>query len=536
MPYVALPDSMKLEQVTDIFEQINTKGKLLSVFDLLIARLYKYDIGLRNIWDATEKKHLKISSYSKTIPTKIPIYILQAMSLLYEKTSTAKRADILDIYKKVYDSPERDFEKDWSDISDYMSKAIEKLENMRDGFGVKNANELPFAPMLPVITALLKVIENKDNKSECYKKLNKWYWSAVFTNAYSSAADSRMTQDFKELRTWFDNDSEIPKTISQMIKELSTMDLRDIQSKSNAKYKGVMSLLALEGAKDFDTSQTLENARGNDKDHLFPKSSKSGFGSHKFINSILNMSWMSDDTNRKIKRFKKPSVYVKEFIMEKYKNEDEFKDVLRTHLINERSYDYLVSDDFENFIIEREKTIIEKLKSIMEISESELSNTLITPGNPFSNKINFINLLKSCSEYIYWVDKYFSQKGLELLSQSIEQGEINDIKIIMSIDKVDEVFRGLFKDFKEEMSNKEITCELRIIIDTKMRNLIHDRFLISKYDSYNIPSPDIIARGQLSEISKSQNSGILHEEFNKLWEDSKDIINDWNTIKEQIKK
>ena len=535
IPYVALPESMELAQVTDIFEMINTKGKILSVFDLLIARLYKFDIELRKIWDATVKDYPNILRYFKTI-SKTPIYILQAISLLYEKTSSTKRKDLLDIYKKVYGSSERDFGEDWADIADYMNKSIEKIENMRDGFGVKDEKELPFAPMLPVITALLKVIESKDNKAECYKKLNKWYWSAVFTNAYSSAADSQMTKDFKELRTWFDKDSEIPKTILQMTKGLSTMDLRDIQAKSNAKYRGIMSLLALEGAKDFDTSQTLENARNNDKDHLFPKSFQFGFGSNKFINSILNMSWMSEDTNRKIKRFKKPSVYVKEFIKEKYQNEDEFKTLLKTHLINERSYDYLLSDDFEKFVVEREKTIIDKLKSILEISELESQNTLISPDSPFSNKIIFVNTLKSCSEHIYWVDKYFSQMGLELLSKSVEQGKIKDIKIIMAIDKVDDRFRDLFKDFKEEMSYKKIICELRVIVDIKKKSLIHDRFIISKYDSYNIPSPDIIARGQLSEISKSPNKSKLNEEFNKLWKDSKDIINEWNIIKECMKK
>ena len=535
IPYVALPESMELAQVTDIFENINTKGKLLSVFDLLIARLYKSNVELKKIWDATIKDYSNILRYSKTV-SKTPIYVLQAMSLLFEKTSSTKRADILDIYKKVYDSSDRDFEEDWAEISDFMNKAIEKLENMRDGFGVKDEKELPFAPMIPVITALLKVIEDKENKAECYKKLNKWYWSAVFTNAYSSAADSQMTQDFKELKTWFDNDSEIPKTLIQMTRELSTMDLRDIQAKSNAKYRGIMSLLALEGAKDFDTSQTLENARNNDKDHLFPKSFKFGFGSSKHINSILNMSWMSDDTNRKIKRFKKPSVYVKEFIKDKYQNENEFKNILNTHLINERSYDCLLTDDFEKFLVEREKSIKDKLKTILEVSELESQNTLISPDSPFSNKIAFINTLKSCSEHIYWVDKYFSQMGLELLSKSVEQGKVKDIKIIMAIDKVDDKFRDLFKDFKEEMLNKKITCELRVITDTKKKALIHDRFIISKYDSYNIPSPDIIARGQLSEISKSQNKVKLNEEFNKLWKDSKDIIADWNSIKENMKK
>lgn len=530
IPYVALPESMELAQVTDIFEKINTKGKLLSVFDLLIARLYKFNIELRKIWDATVKDYQNISRYSKTI-SKTPIYILQAMSLLYEKTSSTKRADILDIYKKVYESPEKDFEEDLNDIADYMNKAIEKLENMRDGFGVKDEKALPFAPMLPVITALLKVIEDKDNKAECYKKLNKWYWSAVFTNAYSSAADSQMTSDFKELKIWFDNDSEIPKTIVQMTKELSTIDFRDIQAKSNAKYRGIMSLLALEGAKDFDTSQTLENARNNDKDHLFPKSFIFEFGSNKFINSILNMSWMSEDTNRKIKRFKKPSVYAREFIKEKYCNEEEFKTVLKSHLINERSYDYLISDEFEKFINERQKTIIDKLKNILEVNELESSNTLISPDSPFSNKIILINTLKSCNEHIYWVDKYFSEMGLELLLKSVEQGKIKEIKIIMAVDKVDEKFRNSFKDFKKEMSNKKVVCELRVIVDAKIKSQIHDRFIISKYDSYNIPSPDIIARGQLSEISKSPNKPKLNEEFTKLWKDSKDIINEWNTIK-----
>jgi hypothetical protein len=248
------------------------------------------------------------------------------------------------------------------------------------------------------------------------------------------------------------------------------------------------------------------------------------------------MSWMSDDTNRKIKRFKKPSVYVKEFIKDKYQSEDEFKNILNTHLINERSFDCLLSDDFEKFIVEREKSIKDKLKSILEVSELESQNTLISPDSPFSNKIAFINTLKSCSEHIYWVDKYFSQMGLELLSKSVEQGKVKDIKIIMAIDKVDDKFRDLFKDFKEEILNKKITCELRVITDTKKKALIHDRFIISKYDSYNIPSPDIIARGQLSEISKSQNKVKLNEEFNKLWKDSKDIIADWNSIKENMKK
>lgn len=529
IPYISLPESMELFQVTDIFENINTKGKLLSVFDLLIARLYKYNFELKKMWDATLKDYPNISRYSNTI-TKTPIYILQAMSLLYEKNSSAKRADILDIYTNIYEKTDRSFEEDWDDVADYMNKAIEKIENMRDGFGVKDEKELPFAPMIPVLTALLKIIDEKDKKAECYNKLNKWYWSSIFTNAYSSAADSQMTQDFKEMRKWFEDEKVIPKTIIQMSREIPNLYFRDIQSKSNAKYKGVMSLIALQGAKDFDTSQTLENARENDKDHIFPKSFNFGFGSNKHINSILNMTWMSEDTNRKIKRCKKPSSYVAEFIKSKYNNDkNRFFEILKTHFITQKAFDYLIEDKFEEFVTEREEKIISKIKKIIDFDEIQ-SKTLISPLNPFTNKVIFLNILKSCDDYLFWVDKYFSKKGLELLAESVSE-KIKEIKIIMSVDKVDELFRSSFKDFKKEMENKNISCELRVIIDSKIKSSIHDRFIITKYDSYNIPSPDTIARGQLSEISKSGNKQELEKEFNNIWFKSKDIIQEWNDIK-----
>jgi hypothetical protein len=425
-----------------------------------------------------------------TIP-KTPIYILQAMSLLYGKGSSAKRADILNIYSNIYEKPDRVFEEDWDDIADYMNKAIEKLENMRDGFGVKNEKELPFAPMIPVLTALLKVIDENEKKAECYKKLNKWYWSAIFTNAYSQAADSQMTQDVRELKKWFDDDKEIPKTIIQMTREISNLYFREIQTKSNAKYRGIMSLIAREGAKDFETSQTLENARGNDKDHIFPKSFNFGFGSNKHVHSILNMTWMSDLTNRKIKRCKKPSLYTQEFVRDKYNNDKaQFNEILKTHFINQKSFDYLLDDKFEEFISEREKIIISKIKEIIEYDEIKTETTLISPTSPFTNRIIFVNTLKSCDEYIYWVDKYFSKKGLN--------------------------------------------CELKVITESKIKSSIHDRFIITKYDSYNIPSPDIIARGQLSEISKSENKEQLEKEFEDLWRKTKDIIHEWNDIQSKL--
>lgn len=371
IPYISLPLTMEISQVTDIFERINTKGKLLSVFDLLIARLYKYEIELKELWDSTVDEYQNVKRYYKAIE-KMPIYVLQSMSLCYDKTSSCKREDILNIYRNIYTDSNYSFEDHWSEMSGYINKAIEKIENLRDGFGVKDEKEIPFEPMIPVLAALLKEIDSKENKAECYKKLKIWYWSSVFTNAYSQAADSQMTADFKEMKAWFDDASKLPRTADQMRKEFVMLSFRDIQSKRSARYRGVMSLLALEGTNDFATNLALENARSNDKDHIFPKAKRAGFGSSKDINSVLNITWMSKDTNEYIKHAKKPSVYISEFINQRYNsNEADFRNVLRTHFINDKAYGHLKNDDFEAFLAEREKTILEKITEALGIENIE---------------------------------------------------------------------------------------------------------------------------------------------------------------------
>jgi hypothetical protein len=398
---------MKIDQVTDIFEQLNTKGKPLTVFDLLIARLYNYDIDLRDLWDTTGKNYPSIFRYSKAIPDKMPIYILQAISLCYDKNSSARRADILDIYKNIYQkSTDYKFEQHWQELSGHMDTALKRLENMRDGFGVNNEREMPYEPMIPVLTALLKLVESQANQKDCFQKIGKWYWSSVFTNAYSASADSQMTTDYKEMKEWFNDESKVPKTIRRMGEEFGTLHLREVQSKSNSKYKGVMSLIALEGAQDLATYQKLENARANNQDHLFPKSSYSNL---KNVNSILNMTWLSADTN-KMKSYKKPSVYLQDIISNKYSgNEEELIKVFATHLVSKEAYDCMRQDNFEQFLVQREQSILSKLARILEIEysgfEKNPKNTSISPSiraqfetNIHSTSSSIFSLISECNK------------------------------------------------------------------------------------------------------------------------------------------
>ena len=79
-----------------------------------------------------------------------------------------------------------------------------------------------------------------------------------------------MSADFKELKEWFENDKNEPRTVNMFRKEFATLELRSVEHKSNSIYRGIMSLLALKGARDFATTLSLENAKFNDKDSYFP--------------------------------------------------------------------------------------------------------------------------------------------------------------------------------------------------------------------------------------------------------------------------
>ncbi len=411
IPYITLPKTVNLSQVSDIFEGINTKGIQLNVFDLLIARLYKDNIGLRDLYDKTLNSNSKIQEYASEI-NKIPVYILQAISLLYNRSSSCKKQDILDIYQLVYSKRNTKFEQDWEEMSSFTNEAIIKLENLKeDGFGVKNCKELPFAPTIPILAALLKSINLRKDQANCFKKLRMWYWSSVFSNAYSSAVDTQLTQDFKQMLAWFEKDEQIPDTIITARNRLQQIDLHNVKSKGSAIYKGVLSILAIEGARDFDTGQTLENARGNDKDHIFPRAGEYEYGLQKYIDSVLNMTWMSDKTNRGIKKFKKPSVYTKEFIKVKHRGDTkEFKSILKTHLINDPTAHCMEEDNFGSFLKERERIIIRKIANLIG-APPEIADKLEENSNQVIDELEerlreVINeKLQSISEKDYWKEQ-----------------------------------------------------------------------------------------------------------------------------------
>jgi len=537
--YIELDRKIEVSKVCDIFTKINSTGITLNIFDLLNALLRPKNIFLKKMWRKAEKEFGDFRWQSSNVQ------LLQTMSVLEQKycapkylyylvpgtPKQVKRADGSIETKELISSNEEFLEK-WNSAVERVKQTINRLKNPRD-FGAIKPKFVPYPTMLPILTALYVEKEKGDypDNKNIEEKIRKWYWSSIFTQNYSSSVESQIARDFQEMQRWFQDDTKIPRVIEQFENELDNMDLREENRSGSAIYKAIFNILIIKGAKDWNTFDLPEYSVLEDH-HIVPRSWGKKNGLNNKIDTILNRTPLSDETNRLVIADKLPNIYLREMI-EKSKNPEQVYELLESHLISRKAVDILMKKDFskkdfEEFINERQKTIIDEIKKLLKVKKKP-QGELITPETPFSNKLQVERLVKSCNDFIYWVDKYFSKVGLEIIIQSLQpfsESSIREIKILTSIDKVDLTFKKAFGDFKKELENKNIRTELRVIPFGKTRSEIHDRWVITQGKNYNLPSVETLQRGQYCEINETKNE----PPFEKWWEESLDIISDWNKI------
>ena len=347
---IELSEDMKLDHVCEIFERINSKGTTLTVFDLLNARLLKDGIELRKkLWDSiVNNGDGLINEFSKD-NSRFPVLVLQAVSL--SRKGYCKRKDLIELTSN-------NFVEDWNTAVDFINKALKVITNYRKdilSFGVIDKNYSPYQPMIPILALLLKEIKDERDIPSCSSKIAKWYWSSVFKRTYSGSTDTQMAKDFKQMKAWFKDDSQVPDVVNDARKSLDFNLIEETRT-TGAAYRGVLSLIVLNGAKDFITGQPPEYNRLNDH-HIFPKGQIENIELDKKenINSVLNRTLISEDSNLKGKMKKLPREYLKE--IEKNIGKEQLLKNLQSHFINERCYEHMLDNNFKDFIKERSKLI-----------------------------------------------------------------------------------------------------------------------------------------------------------------------------------
>ncbi len=343
IPVVNLPYNTGKDNIINIFERINRTGISLSLFDLAVARLCINGVNLKSYWikfTATRSEATKLIK---------PEFLLKLIAVLRGlDPRKANLLDMLDSFNK------NNFDDIWNSAVIAIDSSYERITKK---YGVLRPDSIPYTTMIVPLAAMLSKLEKLTLSEKDYRKIDSWYWSNVFSQRYDSAVDTKVIQDVRDVVNWV-NDGNKPDWIQKLAdKELDI----NVEEPRSAIYKGIMCLIAHQSAKDFISGLETMLHECQD-DHIFPQSV---YRNDFHVDTILNRTLISKSTNTKLKRAKHPSKFFAECLVAHGNSESNLLNTLDSHFISPTSYEFLKKNDFENFILEREKMLNIKIKELI---------------------------------------------------------------------------------------------------------------------------------------------------------------------------
>ena len=362
--YVALEKTTPIAIVCKIFEKVNTGGTELTVFELLTAILATCPdgnggrINLPKDWRQIQEKFSEVQN-SSVLSAVNSTHFITALTLLvsYEnyragnqKSVGCGREDILNLQ-----------DSDYLKYKDCIIEGFLAAAKFLDGQSIRTKTYLPYTTQLIPLAAIEAELKLRDI-APITKKIEHWYWCGVFGESYKSAQDTRYARDLSEVMAWFESGA-LPKIITET--QMSASRLLFLKTRASAAYKGIMSLIFKNGAKDFLTGNVMSTEaafmESIDVHHIFPKKycKKRGFNADA-VDSVANRTPISSDTN-KIIGGNAPSKYMTKIETALGHSDAKVDAILEHHFINAT---LCRTDDFDAFIVDRAKKILDKIEEL----------------------------------------------------------------------------------------------------------------------------------------------------------------------------
>ncbi len=339
-----------IEIACEVFSRINTGGKALTIFEIMVAKTYdeskgfdlaeRYEI-LRDGSD--DEKQCLTSAKFETLPESL---IMQCVSAITQRAVRGR--DILKIKRE-------DFISNWKPMTASLFTAIDFI---RSELRVPVSQLLPYPALLIPITYYFHATKNKKPTLKQARLLEQFFYWSGLTERYSSSSDSKISEDFNKIDKIIDNQTpDYPK------QELS-ISPEDISatyfSSGNSYCKSILCLLAYNQPKSFDTNgsvildnSNLKIASSRNYHHFFPKKYLEENFQHTESNLISNITLIDGYSNKHRIGKKSPSTYIGTFS----KENSSIDDSLKSHLILDASGYGIETDDYDLFIERRSKAI-----------------------------------------------------------------------------------------------------------------------------------------------------------------------------------
>ena len=371
IPVITLGRDTPLEAVCQVFEQVNTGGMTLDVFELLTAMFAADNFNLRADWEERKKQMKGFSAFKRSVLDDVSATdFLQAATLLATQKRrneelkltpnmdrppaiSSKRGDMLKLTRDEYE--------DWANP---LMEGFARAEVFLHSECIFDPEFLPYGSQLIPLAAIYTVLNRDLTRSE-REKLAQWYWCGVFGQLYSSATDSRFASDLPEVVEWIRGGKRVPETVK--VAEFAAPRLLSLKTRGSAAYKGMYSLLLKNRPKDLMTGGEINIEhyfdRNVDIHHIFPRKwcMDKGLDEKKTMwNSIVNKTPLTSNTNRRIGG-SAPSKYIASI-----EDEGIAAEALDSHLdLHFIDPEHLRNDDFNNFFETRRQALIALIEQAM---------------------------------------------------------------------------------------------------------------------------------------------------------------------------
>ena len=360
LPVITLGKDTPREAVCKVFENVNTGGVPLTVFELVTATYATYEFDLRKDWErcrdiiwgrgealVTDIMHGVDETSFLTAITLYTTYHASSMT-------TCKKKDVLSLAYK-------DYIKNRDAILDGYKMARKFLFSQY----VFRKRDLPYTTQLIPLSAICAEIgRTVFNQPQTQNILSQWFWCGIMGEMYGGANETRYANDMEDVVAAIRGQNSQNRTINAAW--FSATRLISLQTRNSAAYKGIMALVYRESCRDFMKGTTIDIVKSMDESpdihHIFPEAYciSMGYPKEKW-NSIVNKTPLLPESNRQIGG-EAPSKYSQKIIKRAQIDEAQLKMRVESHLVN---YDYFIKDDFNNYFVERAKAILKVIELAM---------------------------------------------------------------------------------------------------------------------------------------------------------------------------
>ncbi len=354
-PVIELNRDMELHAICHIFEKVNSTGVALTIFELCTAILWAQGLHLNDRWQETRHKLAEdqILRMQGQLEGAMFLQVISLLSTLKRKREhpeervavNCRREDLLNLKAETVEA--------WWNIA---TVAYGDASKFMESQGILAQRILPYSTLLLPLAAIMGFLKHEGGNvqfGQAWPKIEQWYWCSVFSQRYSSSVEAVAATDFEQVVNWIEGGDE-PEAVRTFT--FAADRLQDYTNIRSAIYKGILCLLAKNGAKDFSGEGTLSvnlyYDSQQDHHHIFSVNALSNLGISDWrVNSIVNKTLIGASTNRSIGG-RLPSAYVE--TMKSRLGEDRTYSILRSHLISPET---LISNDWEDFFLSRREEL-----------------------------------------------------------------------------------------------------------------------------------------------------------------------------------